>query len=160
MRSFILNLFLSFAAIAQTGGQYELESSMIASGRASTGGQFDLTEAAGQTLAGSRSHGGPFSVQSGFWTANFAPTAAQVAISGRVLTPGGQGIRNIKVVLTALNGETRESQSGSLGYYRFENVTAGATYIVTVSNGRFVFDQPSMIVNVMDDLTDLDFISN
>lgn len=160
MRSFLLILLFNFAAVAQSGGLYELESSMIAPGGASTGGLFELTDAAGQTLAGSRSHGGPFSVQIGFWTFNLAPTAAQVSISGRVLTPGGQGIRNVKVVLTALNGETRESQSGSLGYYRFENVTVGATYIVTVSNGRFIFDQPSMIVNVMDDLTDLDFISN
>lgn len=160
MRSLFFILLSTLAAVAQSGGQYEIESSMIASGGTSSGGQFDFGEAIGQTLAGNRSQGGPFSVQSGFWVSNLAPTAAQVSISGRVLTAGGYAIRNARVVITALNGETRAGQTGSLGYFRFEGVGVGSTYVLTVSSDRFAFDRPSMVVTVMDELTDLDFIAN
>lgn len=83
------------------------------------------------------------------------PTAAGVSISGRVLTADGSGLRNAVVDLTDRNGTVQATRTSSFGYYRFENVTAGETYIVSVSSKRFTF--APRVVTVSDDIADLDF---
>lgn len=85
-----------------------------------------------------------------------APTAANVAVAGRVMTPDGSGLRNATVLLSDSAGNTRSAQTGSFGYYRFDDVTAGETYAVNVSSKRFQFTPRT--VSVTDELTDLDFI--
>lgn len=158
MKKIFLILWLSLSVSAQTGGTFQIENSAVAAGGgAGSGGNFALEATAGQTLAGGRVQGLPFSVQNGFWTFNLAPTAANVSISGRVMTSGSQGILNARVMLTAPNGETRISTTSSFGYYRFETVAAGETYILTVFSKRFVFINPTLVVTVHDELDNLDF---
>lgn len=67
----------------------------------------------------------------------FSPTSANVAVSGSVKTANGSGIRNAVVTLTDLNGNVRRAQTGSFGYYKFDNVEAGQTYVISVSAKRF-----------------------
>jgi len=87
------------------------------------------------------------------------PSAANASVSGRVLTAGGQGIRNAIITLTDSSGHTRRAATGSLGYYKFDDVAAGETYIVTIHSKRFTFENATRVIAVSDDVTDADFIS-
>jgi hypothetical protein len=87
-----------------------------------------------------------------------APTAANVEIAGRVLTPAGQGLRNAVVVLTDADGSRRSALTSSFGYYRFEDVPAGGTYVMDVRSKLFNFN--SRVVQVFDNLADVDFVGS
>lgn len=49
-----------------------------------------------------------------------APTAAEVSLSGRVMTADGRGLQNAIVLLTDETGNTRTTLTSSLGYYNFD----------------------------------------
>lgn len=83
-----------------------------------------------------------------------SPTAAGVSIAGRVLTTDGRGLRNAIVTLTDPQGVARHSVTSSFGYYRFDDVTAGSTYTVTVASKRYQF--APQLVTITDDIVELD----
>ena len=85
-----------------------------------------------------------------------APTAASVSISGRVLTPDGHGLQNARLTLTDVYGNTRTAAASSFGYYRFEDIAAGETYVVSIQSRRYQFTP--QIVNVASQIENLDFI--
>lgn len=88
------------------------------------------------------------------------PTAAYVALSGRILTTSGMGIRNATV--TVSGGSLPASvvvQTGSFGYYRIEGLTAGETYVVSVATKRYWVDVPVRLVTMTDDVTAFDFVA-
>ena len=98
--------------------------------------------------------------------ANFNPgnvtiagvTAALVSIGGHVRRADGVGIR--AAFVTLLNAETGESitvNSGRDGSYRFDNIQAGQSYIISVQAFNSAFDISSKYVSVSDNLTDIDF---
>jgi hypothetical protein len=86
-----------------------------------------------------------------------APTAANVSVSGRVLTPTGGGISNAVVTMTDSGGNIRTAKTNSFGYFRFETVEIGQTYIFQVVSKRFTF--APQIVTLDDEITELNFIS-
>jgi hypothetical protein len=86
-----------------------------------------------------------------------APTAATVPVSGRVLNTGGQGIRNAAVIITDSRGISRQAITSSFGYYRFDDVRAGETYVMSVLSKRYQFTPRT--ISVADELTDVDFIA-
>lgn len=88
---------------------------------------------------------------------NLTPTAAHVSVSGRIITVSGQGIRDAHVTLTNSNGTTRSAITGSFGYWRFDDVEAGQTYIVSVRSKRFWFANDTQILSVNDEITGLTF---
>ncbi|MBK6749354.1 MAG: CSLREA domain-containing protein [Acidobacteria bacterium] len=92
------------------------------------------------------------------FTPRFGPTAAGVSISGRIKTPSGGGLTNASVSITDSTGNRRTVLTGSLGYYRFQDVPSGETYVIAVSSKRYTFS--SQIVAVNDDLTDVDFVGS
>lgn len=154
------------AADAQitSGGNYSIEESVTANGGASgTGasanGIYTVEGTIGQNAAGTTQQNSPFKFQPGFWTAQtFAPTAASVNLGGRIKLSNGRGIRNARVTLTMPDGTTRTVLSGAFGYYRFADVEAGATYILTATAKRFVFSVPTQVISLMEDRDDVDFI--
>jgi hypothetical protein len=83
-------------------------------------------------------------------------TAAGVEVSGRVLTPDGRGLRNARVTITDANGEKRSATTSSFGYYKFEEVETGTTYVIGVSSKQYRFT--SRVLQVTDSLTDFDFV--
>lgn len=85
------------------------------------------------------------------------PTAASVSISGRVLAATGNALGKAKLSLTNSGGETRFVVTNPFGYYRFDEVAVGETYILSVVSKQYEFT-PQM-VSVFDELTELDFIS-
>ncbi len=87
-----------------------------------------------------------------------APTAANASVSGRVTTADGRGIRN--AILTISGGSLttpRFVRTGSFGYYSFEDLPAGETYVVTISSKRYIFSNPSRVITLNDSITDADF---
>ncbi len=89
-----------------------------------------------------------------------APTAASVSVGGRVMTESGRGIRNVRMTLTDGSGNVRTATTTAFGYYRFADVAAGETYILTAFGKRYTFSQPSQVLNISGDLTDINFIGN
>jgi hypothetical protein len=91
----------------------------------------------------------------------FAPTAAQASISGRVVTADGMGIRNARLTITG-NGlpEARTVTTGSFGYYSFDGLTVGETYVVTVNSQRYTFTVPSRVYSLVDNIVDADFVAD
>ena len=142
---------VSGARSQSSGGVYVLEQSVVAGGggTSTTGtGPFSVTGTVGQPSAGSRSANGPVLLESGFWThPAFSPTAAEVSITGRVLTPDGRGLRNAGVVLTAMSGETRSALTGPFGYYRFAAVPSGETYVINVVSKQYVFTEQVLFLS-------------
>jgi hypothetical protein len=141
---------------------FELTQTAIAGGGASTGtgGDYSLSSTTGQAAAGNALRRSPYSMTVGFWNPDtLPPTAATVSITGRVTTVGGAGIRNVNLVLAggALGGP-RYAQTGSFGYYRFDDVPVGATYILTAYAARYFIAQPSLTINLMDEFTEGNFI--
>jgi hypothetical protein len=83
-------------------------------------------------------------------------TAAGVSVSGRVQLNTGQGLLNATVSITDGEGFLRTARTSSFGYYRIDDVPAGRTYIINVDS-RFYHFSPQ-VINVVDNLTDLDFV--
>lgn len=155
--SVCLILFLSIAAQSQTGGIFTITQSVVASGgQAANGGTASLNGTTGQTVAGTNSASGAVSEQSGFWQAVFAPTAAGVSVSGRV-SVGKNGLAQARVTLTDTNGETRTVQTSAFGYYRFDEVEVGGTYIISVNHKRYFF--VPQVVSFNEELTELNFMA-
>ena len=84
-----------------------------------------------------------------------APTAASVSIGGRILTDDGRGLTNARVILTDAGGNTRTVMTTSFGYYRFDQVAAGQTYVLQVLSRRYQFAPQVVVVN--EEMTALDF---
>lgn len=83
-------------------------------------------------------------------------TAAGVEVSGRVMTPDGRGLRNATVSITDPQGNVRTATTSTFGYYRFDDVQVGETYVMGVSSRRYRFAPRA--VQVFDTLTDVDFV--
>jgi len=144
--------------IAQ-GGNFSLDQSVIASGGGdASSGSYSLTGTIGQSAAGTDSTNGGFSLKGGFWTTiRIAPTAASANIEGRILTANGQGIRNVIVILTDSNGAIRSTSSGTFGFFKFDDLTVGNVYTITLLSKRYQFEQPSQVLYLLDNVADLRF---
>lgn len=86
-----------------------------------------------------------------------APTAANISVSGRVLTADGRGLKNAVVTITDSSGNARSVKTASLGYYAFGDIEAGETYVVRVSSKQFTFNP--QIVTAMEDITKLNLVA-
>ncbi len=153
-----LSILAVFAAsvAAQSGGHFQIEKSVIAGGGGqAAGGQFILDATISQHFAGTKSTGGAFELGSGFWGGGAAP-AANVTVSGRVLTSDGRGLRNATMSMTDLNGVVRTATTSSFGSFSFDNVSTGGTYTFRVSSRLFRFALRTVQVN--DNLTLADFV--
>ena len=75
--------------------------------------------------------------------------------------PVFQGLRRVNVtLLNTATGETRSAVTNTFGYYNFNDIPSGAAYVVTVSSRRYTFSNPSQVVNVSDNVSELNFIAN
>jgi hypothetical protein len=81
-------------------------------------------------------------------------SAAGVSVSGRVLAPGGAGLRNAAVYMRDMSGNVRTALTSAFGYYRFEAVEPGS-YFMGVNSRKFTYQ--ARIVSMNDSLTDVDF---
>ncbi len=155
LRIILLPLLIASTGAGQTGGSFNIGKSVIASGGGtSSGGAFVVEGTAGQPAAGII-QGSPFSISAGFVSPSLTPTAATVAVSGRVLTPSGRGLMNAVVLLTNANGGTRSVRTGTFGYYHFVDVEAGQTCVFSIRSKRFQFSPQAVMV--FEEVNGLDF---
>ncbi len=78
------------------------------------------------------------------------------AVSGRVKTPGGSGLRNAMVTLTDATGNRRAFSTGTLGFYSFADIPNGQTVTIAVSSRRYRFEPITR--TVYETLADVDIV--
>ena len=88
------------------------------------------------------------------WTlGTTAPTAAGVSVSGQVVNSGNIGISNALLTIRSSTGEIRSAKTNSFGYFTFEDVMVGETYVVTVTAKRYSFSTSVIsLADVIDNL--------
>lgn len=74
-------------------------------------------------------------------------TAASVSVGGRVLTANGQAVGGARVSLTNPQGETVAALTNPFGYYRFDEIPAGAAYVFSVRSKRYSFNDSVLFVS-------------
>jgi hypothetical protein len=84
-------------------------------------------------------------------------TAASVPIAGRVLDTHGAGIRGARVGLVDARGNAAYGITNAFGYYRFDVISSGQSYLVTVTQRGFRFAPKA--ISVKDELSKLNFIA-
>ena len=84
------------------------------------------------------------------------PTATPVSISGRVLTPDNKGLTNARVLLTNSAGQTTTVITSSFGNFRFSEVNAGETIVISVQSKRFTF--APQVISITDNISALTFV--
>lgn len=87
----------------------------------------------------------------------FGATAANVSLSGRVTTANETGISKAIVSVTASNGVTFTALTNAFGYYRFDEILAGETYIVSVKHKYYPFRQSSRLLTALEDMENVNF---
>lgn len=98
-----------------------------------------------------------FDINNADFTIVLAPTAASVSVSGRVLSARGSVISGAAVTLIDQNGFTRTARTNTSGYYRFNDLDAGQSYVFTISHKRYKFS--SKAITVGENLSELDFFA-
>ncbi|MFL6375054.1 MAG: carboxypeptidase-like regulatory domain-containing protein, partial [Pyrinomonadaceae bacterium] len=90
------------------------------------------------------------------WTAGepLGTTAAMVGVSGRVLTADGIAIRGVRVTLDDGTGHPISATSNAFGYYHFDAVQSGGTFMLNATSRGYTFSP--RVVSVTDQLTGLD----
>lgn len=90
---------------------------------------------------------------------SLAPSAAGVSVGGRVLTAQGRGISKASITMWDDLGNARRAITNPFGYYRFQDVEVGRTYIFEISGKRYIFAQPSQVLSVDDAFSSLNFVA-
>jgi hypothetical protein len=131
-------------------------------------GNFGLTNANGTWSLYLRDDAGVYTPAAitgcigGGWGLEFLEsTAANAYISGRVTTADNRGIRNAKVVISGESlPQPRIATTGTFGYFSFEGLQTGQTYVVTVNSKRYSFSSPSRVVSLIDNVVDANFVAD
>jgi hypothetical protein len=81
-----------------------------------------------------------------------------VTVTGRVTAANGNPIRGAIVTMDDQAGHVRRTLSSSFGYYTFDNVAGGLSYVFSVSAKRYSFTPQTVPVN--DNIANLDFVGS
>lgn len=92
-----------------------------------------------------------------FTNTQLVPSAALVTVGGRVMTATGMPISRVNVKLTDQNGNSRSALTNNFGYYGFDDVEVGQTYVISIESKRYQF--APRVIALSDELADLDFIA-
>jgi uncharacterized repeat protein (TIGR01451 family) len=95
------------------------------------------------------------------WTAGeLAPTAAPSSVAGRVVDAYGRAISGALIsIIDPTTGLQLSARTNTFGYFRFQ-VPSGMTYVLSVAHRRYVFEQPTQVVQVFDNVTGLTFVGS
>ena len=88
-----------------------------------------------------------------------SPTSAGAEISGRVVSERGTPLKG--VLVTVSGGGLLEPmivRTNVFGAYRFENLKVGETYVVQALSGRYIFRNPSRLVQLYESLSNETFV--
>ena len=73
------------------------------------------------------------------------PSSSGITVTGRVLESAGRGISQARVILTDSEGNIRNVSTNGFGYFQFESLKAGETFIVSVSSRRHTFRESTRV---------------
>ena len=82
-------------------------------------------------------------------------TAALVSIGGRVTDRRGRGVPGAIILMTDSNGQARTARTNFFGFYRFEAVSVGQTYLFNVRSKQVQFAY--QVVSLFEQINDLNF---
>ena len=85
-------------------------------------------------------------------------TAAEVTVAGRVTTANGNGIPRAVISMSDTNGVVRTARVNQFGYFKFENVEAGETYVFETRAKGYSF--APQVLNVEDNIQDFIITAN
>lgn len=85
------------------------------------------------------------------------PTAANVFVSGRVLTRNNTGVARAMVSLTDADGNTRIARTNVFGYFRFDDLEIGKSYAVSVVAKQIKF--APQVISPVENLSEVNFIA-
>ncbi len=88
------------------------------------------------------------------------PSAANGSVNGRVRNALGSGISGARISITDSSGNTRYALSNPFGYFRFDDLSVGSTYVLTVSNKSHRFSASSTVVTMSDGVLDIEFVAD
>lgn len=87
-------------------------------------------------------------------------SAATVAVSGRVTNASGNPISG---AIISIDGgtlsETMYARTNPFGYYTFDGIPAGQSYILSVTAKGRTFNPSNRVLEVLDSVSDADFVS-
>lgn len=83
-------------------------------------------------------------------------TAANASISGRLTSADGRPVSGGVVTLTD-GPVVRTAISNPFGYYRFDEIVTGRTYVLGATSKRYFFPDSPVALSVSGDLADLNF---
>lgn len=87
-------------------------------------------------------------------------SSAPASLSGRVLTSYGAGLRNVMVTAySSGRSEPKSTVTGVSGYYSFDDLMAGESYIISVQAKRYLFERPSIFVYLDQSMDGVNFVS-
>ena len=89
-----------------------------------------------------------------FEKAALPPTSAPVTV-GRVLRTDGFGIGSAAVTAVDQEGNVLRTRTNGFGYFIFDSVPSGRSYVISVNHKQFTF--APQVVNVDDNILDLTF---
>lgn len=89
-----------------------------------------------------------------------APEAASASVSGQVISALGSGIYKAHITIINQNGESRTMLTNQFGYYRFDEVEVGETYIFTVRAKGYQFNQSAQVHTIVGETEDINFVGN
>lgn len=84
-----------------------------------------------------------------------ATTSGRVSLSGRILDPEGRGLNGAVVRISNDQGRSWLTRTSTLGYYRFDELDPGRTYIVDVKSRRNTFNP--RVIQLFDSVADFNF---
>ena len=93
-------------------------------------------------------------------TASAAVMASVATISGRVADVRGKGIGRAMVSINDMTGHSKVAVTNPFGYYHLANITVGLAYVLQVSGKHFIYSRGTRTIEVMDDVSDIDFTSD
>ena len=86
-----------------------------------------------------------------------APTSSSVTIGGKVSATNGNPVARAQVSITLPNGERRTTLTSPFGFYRFNDIAVGKSYVVSVQHKKYQFSP--QIINVFEAMENVDFIA-
>lgn len=106
---------------------------------------------------------GSGALSAGTYNLNFncpITTAAAASVGGQVTLPNGNGLSRVSVSATDSNGQVRLAVTNPFGYFNFDDLPSGETYVLRVSSKTHQFAEPTQIISVTDNISNIIFTAN
>lgn len=93
-----------------------------------------------------------------FCFSNLMILASHTSVGGQITDNSGRGLRNVSVTILNINdSSTQTTKTSSFGYYQFNDLPVGDSYLVTVRSKRYVFNPDTQFFTLNDAIEDLNF---